>query len=127
MQRRRRRKHVRAFDRLQPTAGARAHQAWIICAWLALRQRTNNIEQTTTPWQGLVYPLDTVRTRLAVCHTDEYAGIWQTAVRLARNEGFAAFYRGLVPSMVRPRHIGRRPPCGAWVAEELRRVARESS
>lgn len=51
--------------------------------------------------QGLVYPLDTVRTRLAVCHTSEYGGIWQTAVRLARTEGYAAFYRGLVPSMVR--------------------------
>lgn len=49
--------------------------------------------------QGLVYPLDTVRTRLAVCHSSEYGGIWQTAVRLARTEGLAAFYRGLVPSM----------------------------
>lgn len=50
--------------------------------------------------QGLVYPLDTVRTRLAVCHTDEYGGIWQTALRLYRTEGIKAFYRGLVPSMV---------------------------
>lgn len=49
--------------------------------------------------QGLVYPLDTVRTRLAVCHSDEYGGIWQTAVRLYRTEGVKAFYRGMVPSM----------------------------
>ncbi|KAI8465084.1 MAG: mitochondrial substrate carrier [Monoraphidium minutum] len=49
--------------------------------------------------QGLVYPLDTVRTRLAVCTADEYGGIWQTAARLARREGLSAFYRGLVPSM----------------------------
>jgi hypothetical protein len=52
------------------------------------------------PTQGLVYPLDTIRTRLAVCHSSEYGGIWQTAVRLARTEGYSAFYRGLVPSMV---------------------------
>lgn len=51
--------------------------------------------------QGLVYPLDTVRTRLAVCSSTEYGGIWPTAVKLWRTEGFAAFYRGLVPSMVR--------------------------
>jgi solute carrier family 25 phosphate transporter 23/24/25/41 len=48
-----------------------------------------------------VYPLDTVRTRLAVCHSTEYAGIWATAVRLWQKEGLTAFYRGLVPSMVR--------------------------
>lgn len=51
--------------------------------------------------QGLVYPLDTVRTRLAVCHSNEYAGIWATAARLWQKEGLTAFYRGLVPSMVR--------------------------
>ncbi|WIA17421.1 hypothetical protein OEZ85_014273 [Tetradesmus obliquus] len=49
--------------------------------------------------QGLVYPLDTVRTRLAVCHSNEYAGIWATAARLWQKEGLTAFYRGLVPSM----------------------------
>eukprot|EP00878_Enallax_costatus_P010030 GHUV01010469.1.p1 GENE.GHUV01010469.1~~GHUV01010469.1.p1 ORF type:complete len:213 (+),score=50.42 GHUV01010469.1:937-1575(+) len=57
--------------------------------------------------QGLVYPLDTVRTRLAVCHADEYGGIWQTAVRLYRTEGFKAFYRGLVPSMVRASRVSK--------------------
>eukprot|EP00879_Flechtneria_rotunda_P027629 GHRR01029605.1.p1 GENE.GHRR01029605.1~~GHRR01029605.1.p1 ORF type:complete len:218 (+),score=55.67 GHRR01029605.1:1316-1969(+) len=49
--------------------------------------------------QGLVYPLDTVRTRLAVCPSNEYTGIWATAARLWRTEGIKAFYRGLVPSM----------------------------
>jgi hypothetical protein len=51
--------------------------------------------------QGLVYPLDTVRTRLAVCSSTEYAGIWATASKLWRTEGFSAFYRGIVPSTVR--------------------------
>ena len=54
-----------------------------------------------------MYPLDTVRTRLAVCHSSEYCGLWQTATRLARTEGLSAFYRGLVPSMVRRRRRRR--------------------
>jgi solute carrier family 25 phosphate transporter 23/24/25/41 len=50
--------------------------------------------------QGLVYPLDTVRTRLAVCSQQEYAGgIVRTAARMWRHEGPASLYRGLVPSM----------------------------
>ena len=50
--------------------------------------------------QGLVYPLDTVRTRLAVCSSSEYGSIWQTASKLWRKGGLPAFYRGIVPSMV---------------------------
>jgi solute carrier family 25 (mitochondrial phosphate transporter), member 23/24/25/41 len=50
--------------------------------------------------QGLVYPLDTVRTRLAVCSQQEYqGGIARTAMRMWRQEGPASLYRGLVPSM----------------------------
>lgn len=85
-------KHAPIACLLTPTQMGPAHP---ICAPL----HTLAASRTAAP-QGLVYPLDTVRTRLAVCHSNEYAGIWQTAVRLARNEGYAAFYRGLVPSMV---------------------------
>jgi solute carrier family 25 phosphate transporter 23/24/25/41 len=53
--------------------------------------------------QGLVYPLDTVRTRLAVCSQQEYkragGGILRTAARMWTQEGPASLYRGLVPSM----------------------------
>jgi solute carrier family 25 phosphate transporter 23/24/25/41 len=51
--------------------------------------------------QGLVYPLDTIRTRLAVCTSNDYVGILATARRIYTNEGFTAFYRGIAPSMVR--------------------------
>eukprot|EP00955_Chlamydomonas_euryale_P048137 353880-Chlamydomonas_euryale.AAC.17 len=50
--------------------------------------------------QGLLYPLDTIRTRLAVCSSGRYKGIWQTARRIYMEEGAAAFYRGLLPSMI---------------------------
>lgn len=53
-----------------------------------------------THWQGLLYPLDTIRTRLALAPTGTYRGILHAMYRLKRDEGAAAFYRGLAPSMV---------------------------
>ena len=50
--------------------------------------------------QGLLYPLDTIRTRLAVSPTNTYNGILHAAYRIRRDEGVAAFYRGLTPSMI---------------------------
>ncbi|KXZ47058.1 hypothetical protein GPECTOR_38g295 [Gonium pectorale] len=50
--------------------------------------------------QGLLYPLDTIRTRLAVSPPGTYAGILHAAYRIRRYEGVAAFYRGLTPSMI---------------------------
>lgn len=44
--------------------------------------------------QGLLYPLDTIRTRLAVCKTASYTGIMHSARRIWAEEGFTAFYRG---------------------------------
>jgi len=50
--------------------------------------------------QGILYPLDTIRTRLAVSPKGTYWGILHAAYRIHRDEGRAAFYRGLVPSMI---------------------------
>lgn len=51
--------------------------------------------------QGLLYPLDMIRTRLAVCTVrGNYKGIAQTARRILREEGPTAFYRGITPSMI---------------------------
>ncbi|KAG2432911.1 hypothetical protein HXX76_008641 [Chlamydomonas incerta] len=50
--------------------------------------------------QGLLYPLDTIRTRLAVSPPGTYNGILHAAYRIRRDEGVAAFYRGLTPSMI---------------------------
>eukprot|EP00775_Hariotina_reticulata_P004039 gene4039-4286_t len=73
-----------------------------------LKQHIHQDTGDITPWQrmvcggvsgavgqGLVYPLDTVRTRLAVCTAHEYSGMVSTATRLWRQEGVTAFYRGL--------------------------------
>ncbi|PNH08158.1 Calcium-binding mitochondrial carrier protein SCaMC-2-A, partial [Tetrabaena socialis] len=50
--------------------------------------------------QGLLYPLDTIRTRLAVSAPNTYAGILHAAYRIRRDEGARAFYRGITPSMI---------------------------
>jgi len=51
-------------------------------------------------FQGLLYPLDTVRTRLAVSSKGTYSGIFSTLQRIWAEEGFLALYRGIVPNMV---------------------------
>ena len=53
-----------------------------------------------TASQGLLYPLDTVRTRLAVSSKGTYTGIFNTLHRIRTEEGFLALYRGITPNMV---------------------------
>ena len=53
------------------------------------------------PVQAIIYPLELIRTRLAVSPTGTYRGIAHCAEMVLRQEGWRAFYRGLVPSMVR--------------------------
>lgn len=50
--------------------------------------------------QGLLYPLDTIRTRLAVCNRGSYTSITHAFHRIWLEEGPAAFYRGITPSMI---------------------------
>lgn len=50
--------------------------------------------------QSFIYPLELVRTRLAVCPSGTYAGIADCARKVASQEGLKAFYRGIVPSML---------------------------
>lgn len=45
-------------------------------------------------------PLLQVRTRLAVCSSGIYAGIADCVRQVAAQEGWRAFYRGMVPSML---------------------------
>lgn len=50
--------------------------------------------------QFAIYPLELVRTRLAVCPMGTYRGIWDCWGQIVRKEGWACFYRGLTPSLV---------------------------
>uniref|UniRef100_A0A6U0VR38 Mitochondrial carrier protein n=1 Tax=Polytomella parva TaxID=51329 RepID=A0A6U0VR38_9CHLO len=50
--------------------------------------------------QGLLYPVDTIRTRLATSPHGMYRGILHTAYKIRRDECMRAFYRGLLPSTI---------------------------
>lgn len=50
--------------------------------------------------QFAIYPLELIRTRLAVCPADTYAGLSAAAASIWRTEGPLAFYRGLLPSLI---------------------------
>jgi solute carrier family 25 phosphate transporter 23/24/25/41 len=51
--------------------------------------------------QFLLYPLDTIRTRLAVSAKGTYSGILDAAVLMQRHEGWTGFYRGKCMHMLR--------------------------
>ena len=51
--------------------------------------------------QFAIYPLELIRTRLAVCPSGHYRGIVHCFTRVLQEEGHRAFYRGLTPSLVR--------------------------
>ena len=71
------------------------------CAHAAGCQRTGHIlRHLPPPSQGLLYPLDTVRTRLAVSAQGTYSGIYSTLHRIWAEEGFRALYRGITPNMI---------------------------
>lgn len=50
--------------------------------------------------QAIIYPLELVKTRLAVCPVGTYSGIADTMTKVLSQEGWRAFYRGIVPSML---------------------------
>eukprot|EP00884_Botryococcus_braunii_P002622 jgi/Botrbrau1/12360/Bobra.0239s0009.2 len=50
--------------------------------------------------QFAIYPLELIRTRLVVCPPKTYNGIVDAFRRIARQEGYRSFYRGLVPSLI---------------------------
>jgi len=50
--------------------------------------------------QFAIYPLELVRTRLAVCPVGTYAGMSHCFSKIVAHEGYRAFYRGLLPSLL---------------------------
>lgn len=50
--------------------------------------------------QIIIYPLELVKTRLAICPHGTYSGILDCARKVWIQEGWRSFYRGLAPSMM---------------------------
>ena len=51
-------------------------------------------------WQAVIYPMELVRTRLAVSAQGQYKGMADCIQNVLKYEGVRAFYRGLTPSLV---------------------------
>ncbi|XP_030081502.1 calcium-binding mitochondrial carrier protein SCaMC-3 isoform X2 [Drosophila hydei] len=50
--------------------------------------------------QTIIYPMEVLKTRLALRKTGQYAGIADAATKIYKNEGGRSFYRGYVPNIL---------------------------
>lgn len=50
--------------------------------------------------QTIIYPLEVLKTRLALRKTGQYKGIVDAAIKIYTNEGISSFYRGYVPNIL---------------------------
>lgn len=50
--------------------------------------------------QTAIYPLEVLKTRLALRKTGQYTGILDAANKIFRKEGLRSFYRGYIPNML---------------------------
>ena len=50
--------------------------------------------------QTVIYPMEVMKTRLALRKTNEYSGIWDCAKKLYKHGGVTVFYRGYVPNLL---------------------------
>ncbi|XP_062398305.1 calcium-binding mitochondrial carrier protein SCaMC-2-A [Sardina pilchardus] len=50
--------------------------------------------------QSVIYPMEVLKTRLALRTTGQYDGISDCAKQILRREGMSAFYKGYVPNML---------------------------
>ncbi|XP_058829908.1 mitochondrial adenyl nucleotide antiporter SLC25A25 isoform X2 [Topomyia yanbarensis] len=50
--------------------------------------------------QSVIYPLEVLKTRLALRKTGQYSSIMDAASKIYRREGLRSFYRGYIPNML---------------------------
>ncbi|KAG8178511.1 hypothetical protein JTE90_005405 [Oedothorax gibbosus] len=50
--------------------------------------------------QTVIYPLEVLKTRLALRTTGQYASIWDASVKIYKTEGIRSFYKGYVPNLI---------------------------
>ncbi|KFM73996.1 Calcium-binding mitochondrial carrier protein SCaMC-2-A, partial [Stegodyphus mimosarum] len=50
--------------------------------------------------QTVIYPLEVLKTRLALRKTGQYKSIWDATCKIYRKEGLRSFYRGYVPNLL---------------------------
>lgn len=50
--------------------------------------------------QTTIYPMEVMKTRLALRRTGQYSGMFDCARKIAKHEGIMAFYRGYIPNLL---------------------------
>lgn len=50
--------------------------------------------------QSTIYPMEVLKTRLALRKTGQYRGIWDCAGKIYKGEGLRSFYRGYLPNLL---------------------------
>ncbi|XP_064138543.1 mitochondrial adenyl nucleotide antiporter SLC25A24 isoform X2 [Loxodonta africana] len=50
--------------------------------------------------QTFIYPMEVLKTRLAVGKTGQYSGIFDCAKKIMKHEGLGAFYKGYIPNLL---------------------------
>ncbi|XP_007528343.1 mitochondrial adenyl nucleotide antiporter SLC25A24 isoform X2 [Erinaceus europaeus] len=50
--------------------------------------------------QTFIYPLEVMKTRLAVGKTGQYSGLFDCAKKILKHEGVGAFYKGYIPNLL---------------------------
>lgn len=50
--------------------------------------------------QSVIYPMEVLKTRLALRKTGQYRGIWDCARKIYAGEGLRSFYRGYLPNLL---------------------------
>lgn len=50
--------------------------------------------------QSSIYPMEVLKTRLALRKTGQFSGIADCAKHIFRKEGMAAFYKGYIPNLI---------------------------
>ncbi len=50
--------------------------------------------------QSIIYPMEVMKTRMALRNTNEYSGVVDCARKLHSSEGLRVFYRGYVPNLL---------------------------
>uniref|UniRef100_A0A7N4PUX7 EF-hand domain-containing protein n=3 Tax=Sarcophilus harrisii TaxID=9305 RepID=A0A7N4PUX7_SARHA len=66
----------------------------------------NNIERFVSgslagaTTQTLIYPMEVIRTRMALGKTGQYSGILNCAIKIMKNEPLGTFYKGYIPNFL---------------------------
>ncbi|XP_066293551.1 calcium-binding mitochondrial carrier protein SCaMC-2-like isoform X4 [Branchiostoma lanceolatum] len=82
-----------AYERLKKLFTREGHSLGVVERFCS-GSLAGMISQTT------IYPMEVLKTRLAIRKTGEYSGMWDCGVKIYQREGLRAFYKGYIPNIL---------------------------